>query len=103
MCAISELLISLAAKILEEYRRSSRINLTVLGAVLDHRVLTPSEVSNLATLPPREALVAQLAGQMKAVLVRLASGLNNPNQQLAYNLGGPVQGLVNVLHRHLNR
>ena len=91
------------AKILEEYRRSSRINLTVLGAVLDHRILSSSEVSDLATLPPREALVAQLAGQMKAILVRLVTGLNSPNQQLAYSLGSPVQGLVNVLHGHLNK
>jgi len=29
--------------------------------------------------------------------------LNSPNQQLAYTLGAPAQGLVNVLHGHLNK
>ena len=65
-----------AAKTLAEYVRTSRLNLQVRGAVLDRRVLTPAEVSILATLPPRQVVLGQLVGGMQAPLANLVQVLN---------------------------
>ena len=91
------------AKALEEYRRATRISLTIRGAVLDGRVLSAAEVSSLATLPPREALVASLAGQLQGLLGRLATALSTPTQQLTYALNAPIQGLVTVMQGYVEK
>ena len=63
------------AKALIDYIRSSRGALRIRGGLLEQRVLTPSQVEALATLPSREVLVAKLLGGMQ----------------------GPIFGLVQVL------
>jgi len=88
---------------LTEYLRTSRIGLTIQGAVLGDRVLSPLEVTTLASLPPRPVLVAQLAGQLVGLMGGLASLLQAPAQRLASVLNSPSQGLVTVLQRHLDR
>ena len=91
------------AKTLTDYLRTSRIPLTVRGAVLNDQVLNPGEVTSLAALPPRPELVAQLAGQLVGLMAGLASLLNAPGQRLATVLNAPGQGLATVLQRQVEQ
>ena len=54
------------------------------------RSLTADEVSQLATLPSREELIARLMAQ-----------LNGPVSGLVYVLNAPIAGLARVLQRHV--
>lgn len=66
------------AKALDEFIRTSRLPLSIQGAVLDGQVLSAGEVVALANSPSREVLLAQLLGGMQApmaVLVNLLSGV----------------------------
>lgn len=50
------------ARSLSEYIRTSRLNLPVRGGLLGNRLLQPADVQMLATLPPREVVLAQVMG-----------------------------------------
>jgi large subunit ribosomal protein L10 len=66
------------AKALDEFIRTSRLPLSIQGAVLDGQVLSAVEVVALANSPSREVLLAQLLGGMQApmaALVNLLSGV----------------------------
>jgi large subunit ribosomal protein L10 len=55
----------------------------VRGGVLEGRPLSPAEITALATLPPREVILAQLLGLLQAPATRLARLLNEPGSALA--------------------
>jgi len=74
------------AKILTEYIRSTKSSLSIKGGILNHRLLTAEQVTALSTLPPREALLAQVVGQLQA-----------PISRLVYVLNSQIRGLVQVL------
>jgi len=57
--------------------------LELKGGVLDGALLPASEVKALATLPPREVVLAQLLGLLQAPASRLLRTLNEPAAQLA--------------------
>lgn len=80
------------ARVFTEHLKSNRLELTILGAALDGRVLTASQVEALSELPPRNVLIAQLLGQ-----------LNNPATRLVTVLNGPIRGLATVLKRHVEK
>ena len=66
-----------AARILAEYVRTSRLTLSITGGLLgDSRVMTAADVNNLATLPSRDVLMAQVMGGMQAPLASFMGGLN---------------------------
>ena len=71
--------IAAPARILLEYIRSTKSRLKISGGLVENRVLSVAEVSTLATMPPKEVLVAKLLG----------------------NLKGPLYGLVNVLNANI--
>ena len=81
-----------AAKAIDDFIRTSRLPLSIRGAVLDRQVLSGDNVSALAKLPPKEVLVAQVLGQMKA-----------PITGLVLALSGTMRGLVTVLQRHIEQ
>jgi large subunit ribosomal protein L10 len=68
--------ITAPAKALLDYTRSSRGALKVRGGLLDQRVLSASEVTTLATLPPKEELVAKLLAGMQGAIFSLVRVLN---------------------------
>ena len=74
------------AKVLCEHVRSSGSVLKIKGGLLGERLLSSEDVFTLATIPPREILVAQLMGQLGA-----------PLQSLHNVLSAPLQGLLNVI------
>jgi len=55
----------------------------VRGGVLGGKALTAEEVQALATLPPREVILAQLLGLLQAPATRLVQLLNEPGSALA--------------------
>jgi large subunit ribosomal protein L10 len=76
------------AKALTEHLRSTRLQLPITGAVTDGRFFTPTEVEQIATLPSREQLQAQVLGLLQA-----------PARGLLSVLSGHLRGLVYVLQR----
>jgi large subunit ribosomal protein L10 len=74
-----------AAKVVTDFARTSRI-LTIKGALLEGKLLPPAEVERLATLPPREELLAKVVGGLQAPLYGLVSVLSGPIRSLAYVL-----------------
>jgi large subunit ribosomal protein L10 len=64
-----------AAKSLADATRKFR-TLVVKGGFLDGRVLTPEEAQSLATIEPREVLLAKMAGLAKAEMSRAAFMFN---------------------------
>jgi large subunit ribosomal protein L10 len=67
------------AKALLDYIRSTKIELKVIGGMLEQRILDSADVSSLASMPPKEVLVAKLIG----------------------GLQGPIYGLVNILNANI--
>lgn len=65
------------AKTATEYAKSARNAFAVRSAVLDGRVLSKADVEALAELPPREVLLARVAGALQSPLAGLAGLLNN--------------------------
>jgi large subunit ribosomal protein L10 len=57
--------------------------LKVRAGVLDGKPITAQEVQALATLPPREVILAQLLGLLQAPATRLVRLLNEPGSALA--------------------
>lgn len=71
--------IAVPAKVLMEYIRSTKSQLKISGGLIENRVLSAAEIATLATMPPKEVLVAKLLGGLK----------------------GPLYGLVNVLNANI--
>ena len=53
------------------------------GGVVDGQVVTVEEIQALATLPPKEVILAQLLGLIQAPASQLVRLLNEPGSQLA--------------------
>lgn len=60
--------------------------LEIKGGFLDGRVLAAEEARAIATLPPREILLARLTGSFKSPLYRLHGVLSGPYRKLVYAL-----------------
>lgn len=60
-----------AAKILEEFAREHDNRPTVKVGIVERRSVSASEVGRIAKLPPREQLLAELAGAMQAPMAQL--------------------------------
>ncbi|MBI2856295.1 MAG: 50S ribosomal protein L10 [Chloroflexi bacterium] len=80
------------AKAISSFITTTRLPLTVRGGIMDSRVLTAEEVRSLATLPPREELLARVLGQMQAPIAGLVNTLN-----------GVISGLAIVLQRRVEQ
>jgi large subunit ribosomal protein L10 len=68
--------ITVPAKALIDYTRSSRGALKIRGGLLDQRVLDASEVRGLAILPPKEELIAKVLAGMQGTISSLVRVLD---------------------------
>jgi len=84
--------ISKTAKILTDHIASSKLNLIIKGGFMGDRLLTPAEISLLATLPPRPVLLAQVMG-----------GIQGPLYALMGQLNAPLQGLMTILQSRIKQ
>lgn len=74
------------AKALSEFAKAHQDRPAVKAGVLERKLLGPEQVSQLALLPSREVLLAQVAGTLQA-----------PVAALAQALGGKLQEMVGLL------
>lgn len=79
------------AKVLSTFIRETRSPLEIRGAVLDGRVLDATQVEQLASLPSKDELVAQMLARMQSPIAGLVNVLN-----------GPIAGLARVLQGHID-
>jgi large subunit ribosomal protein L10 len=74
-----------AAKALRDFAKTNP-NLVVKGGMLGPRVLTVADVEALADVPPRDVLLARLAGGFQAPLVKAAGLFQAFTRNFAYGL-----------------
>jgi large subunit ribosomal protein L10 len=74
-----------AAKALRDFGRTNPA-LVVKGGLLGPRVITPGEIEELAELPPRDALLAQVAGVFQAPLTKAAGLFQAFTRNFAYGV-----------------
>ena len=65
-----------AAKVLSDFAREHADRPAVKVGVVDRKAFAPEQVKRLADMPPREVLLAQIAGGLQAPMARLAGGMN---------------------------
>lgn len=64
--------IAAAAKAITEYVRTARTSLAIQGAYLDGEILKPAQVTDLASLPSKDQLIAQFVGGMQSPIQTFA-------------------------------
>lgn len=72
-----------AAKVITDFAKEYDNRPAVKAGVVERKNVTADEVKRLADLPPKEVLMAQLAGGLQAPMARLAGGMNNLVAQFA--------------------
>lgn len=71
------------SKAVAQYARDTRSELPIYGGYLDGALLTPAEVSDLASLPSRPQLMAKIAGGITSPLAGLAGALTSVLREVA--------------------
>jgi large subunit ribosomal protein L10 len=74
--------LSVPSRLINEFVRSTRLKLEVVGGLVEGRVFTPEQVKQLADLPSREVLIAQLMGTLQSPVAQLVGIMQTPLQQL---------------------
>ena len=78
-----------AAKILAAYVKELRKDMPqIKGGFLGKRVMTPADVANLATLPPREQILANLLGTMQTPISNVVFTIGAVLQNSGRDIGG---------------
>lgn len=70
-------------RLLQDFTRQTRLRLDIVGGLVEGRVMTSDQVRQLADLPSREVLIAQLLGTVQSPITTLATALSSPLSQLA--------------------
>ena len=70
------------SKLINEFVRATRLKLEVVGGLVEGRVFSPDQVKQLADLPSRETLIAQLMGTLQSPVSQLVGIMQTPVQQL---------------------
>ena len=71
------------AKALTEFAKEHDSKPAFKAGILENKVLQPEQIDRLAKLPPREQLLAELAGAMSAPTAMLAMALEAKLQEMA--------------------
>lgn len=74
--------LSIASKLINEWVRSTRLKLEIVGGLVEGRVFTSDQVKQLADLPSRDVLLAQLLGTLQSPVAQLVGIMQTPLQQL---------------------
>jgi large subunit ribosomal protein L10 len=70
------------AKVLADFVRATRLKVEIVGGLVEGRVFGADQVRQLADLPPREVLLAQLLGTLQSPIAQLVATIQAPVQQL---------------------
>jgi large subunit ribosomal protein L10 len=82
--------ISAVAKALRDFSRNNPL-LVIKGGLADGSLLSPGDLAALADLPPREVLLARMAGALAAPMQQLAGLLQALPRNLAYGISALVE------------
>jgi large subunit ribosomal protein L10 len=74
--------LSMPSRLINEFVRATRLKLDVKGGLVEGRVFTSDQVKQLADLPSRETLIAQLMGTLQSPVSQLVGIMQTPVQQL---------------------
>jgi large subunit ribosomal protein L10 len=85
------------ARAFSDYLPKAPATFSVRGFHLDGRILPAPELIELAKMPPREVLLAQVAGQLQSPLATLAALLEAPLAELARLLEAMASQLPSLL------
>lgn len=72
-----------AARVLREFAQEHEARPAIKAGVVEQRVVGPAEIERIATLPPRDRLLAELLGALQAPLAALAGALEAKLRELA--------------------
>jgi len=75
--------LSTPVRLLQEFTRQTRLKLDIVGGLAEGRVLGAEQLRQLADLPPKDVLIAQLMGTVISPIATLATALQSPLSQLA--------------------
>lgn len=84
--------LSAPARLLGDWVRTTRLKLDITGGLVEGRYFGAEQIRQLADLPSREVLIAQLLGT-----------LQTPIAQLVGTIQAPVQQLVGLLEAYRNK
>ncbi len=65
------------------FQKTHKENISIVGGVFEGKYMSASEMMSVATIPPREVLLTQIAYLLKSPIQRLALGLNAVAQKKA--------------------
>jgi large subunit ribosomal protein L10 len=74
--------LSTPPRLINEWVRTTRLKLDIKGGLVEGRVFSSDQVKQLADLPSREALIAQLMGTLQSPVGQLVGIMQTPVQQL---------------------
>ena len=74
------------ARLLEEYFKKNKIDLNIKSGLIDGRVFSPEKIMEIASLPSKDVLIAQMI-----------NGVKSPLYSLVFVLQGPLKGLIYTL------
>jgi large subunit ribosomal protein L10 len=82
--------ISAVAKALRDFSRANP-HLVIKGGLADGSLLSPGDLAALADLPPREVLLARLAGALAAPMQQMAGLLQALPRNMAYGISALIE------------
>ena len=71
------------AKGVNNYITTTRLPLEIHGALINNDILGSNQVIQLASLPSKDELIAQLVGQMQSPITNIVNVLSAPYRNLA--------------------
>jgi len=74
------------ARLLKEYAKKNKIDLKIKSGLVEGRLLSPEKVIEIASLPSKDILIAQMV-----------TGVKSPFYSLVFVLQGPLKGLIYTL------
>ncbi len=92
------------AKAITDYAQTAPGQFALRGALLDGQLLTADDLKDLARLPPKPVLVAQVAGQLQSPVAGLLALLAGPVQELSLlfqSILGELPGLIEARARQM--
>ena len=70
------------SRLINEWVRATRLKLEIVGGLVEGRVFSSDQVKQLADLPSRETLIAQLMGTLQSPVAQLVGIMQTPLQKL---------------------
>jgi large subunit ribosomal protein L10 len=74
--------LSLPPRLINEFVRATRLKVEIVGGLVEGRVFDRDQIKQLADLPSREVLLAQLLGTLQSPVAQLVGIMQTPLQQL---------------------